>query len=51
LITDHNVRDTLDMVDRAYILYDGQVLKEGTPEELVKHEDVKEVYLGHRFSL
>lgn len=51
LITDHNVRDTLDVVDRAYILYDGHVLKEGTPADIVEHDDVKEVYLGHRFSL
>ncbi len=51
LITDHNVRDTLDVVDRAYILYDGQVLKEGKPADIVDHDDVKEVYLGHRFSL
>jgi len=51
LITDHNVRDTLDVVDRAYILYDGRVLKEGSPEDIVEHDDVKKVYLGHRFSL
>ena len=51
LITDHNVRDTLDVVDRAYILYDGQVLKEGAPADIVDHDDVKKVYLGDRFSL
>jgi len=51
LITDHNVRDTLDIVDRAYILHDGQVLMEGTPAEIVAHEDVKRVYLGESFSL
>lgn len=51
LITDHNVRDTLDVVDRAYILYEGHVLKEGAPVDIVDHEDVKKVYLGDRFSL
>ena len=51
LITDHNVRDTLDIVDRAYILHDGAVLMEGTPEEIVADADVRRVYLGERFSL
>ncbi|HIF25818.1 MAG: LPS export ABC transporter ATP-binding protein [Rhodovulum sp.] len=51
LITDHNVRDTLDIVDRAYILHDGVVLHEGTPQEIVAHEDVRRVYLGEGFSL
>ena len=51
LITDHNVRDTLDIVDRAYILHDGKVLHEGTPAEIVAHEDVRRVYLGEGFSL
>ncbi len=51
LITDHNVRDTLDIVDRAYILHDGQVLMEGTPADIVAHEDVRRVYLGEEFSL
>jgi len=51
LITDHNVRDTLDIVDRAYILHDGHVLHEGTPDEIVAHEDVRRVYLGEGFSL
>jgi len=51
LITDHNVRDTLEIVDRAYILHDGHVLHEGTPEEIVAHEDVRRVYLGEGFSL
>ena len=46
LITDHNVRDTLDIIDRAYILHDGQVLMEGTPAEIVAHEGVRRVYLG-----
>lgn len=51
LITDHNVRDTLDIVDRAYILHDGVVLHQGTPDEIVGHEDVRRVYLGEGFSL
>jgi lipopolysaccharide export system ATP-binding protein len=51
LITDHNVRETLDLVDRAYILHDGVVLMEGTPEEIVANSDVRRVYLGDRFSL
>ncbi len=49
LITDHNVRETLDIVDRAYILHDGQVLMEGRPGEIVAHEGVRRVYLGDRF--
>lgn len=51
LITDHNVRETLEIIDRAYILYDGHVLMEGTPDEVVAHEDVRRVYLGEKFSL
>ena len=51
LITDHNVRDCLEIVDRAYILHDGHVLMEGAPEEIVNHEDVRRVYLGERFSI
>ncbi|WBO60186.1 LPS export ABC transporter ATP-binding protein [Acidocella sp. MX-AZ03] len=51
LITDHNVRETLEIIDRAYILYDGQVLMEGTPDQVVAHEDVRRVYLGEKFSL
>ena len=51
LITDHNVRDALDMIDRAYILHDGRVLKEGTPSDIVSDRDVRRVYLGERFSL
>lgn len=51
LITDHNVRDTLGIVDRAYILHDGRVLMEGAPEDIVEHEDVRRVYLGEGFSL
>jgi lipopolysaccharide export system ATP-binding protein len=51
LITDHNVREALDIIDRAYILHDGSVLMEGTPAEIVAHEGVRRVYLGERFSL
>lgn len=49
LITDHNVRDTLDIVDRAYIIYDGKVLMEGKPSEIVGSSEVREVYLGQTF--
>ena len=51
LITDHNVRDALEIIDRAYIIHEGQVLKEGTPAEIVGDRDVRRVYLGERFSL
>jgi lipopolysaccharide export system ATP-binding protein len=51
LITDHNVRETLDIVDRAYILHDGKVLREGLPAEIVADINVRRVYLGERFSL
>ncbi|WP_207479931.1 LPS export ABC transporter ATP-binding protein [Arenibaculum pallidiluteum] len=51
LITDHNVRETLEIVDRAYILHDGMVLMEGRPSEIVAHQDVRRVYLGEKFSL
>ena len=51
LITDHNVRETLDIVDRAYILHEGRVLMEGTPSEIVSDVDVRRVYLGEKFSL
>ena len=51
LITDHNVRETLDIIDRAYIIHEGRVLMEGAPDEIVAHEDVRRVYLGERFSL
>jgi lipopolysaccharide export system ATP-binding protein len=51
LITDHNVRETLDLIDRAYILHEGRVLMSGAPSDIVAHEDVRRVYLGERFSL
>ena len=51
LITDHNVRETLDITDRAYILHGGTVLMGGTPEEIVNNEEVRKVYLGDNFSM
>lgn len=51
LITDHNVRDTLKLVDRAYILHDGQMLMSGTTEEIVNDENVRRVYLGSNFKI
>lgn len=51
LITDHNVRETLDIIDRAYIIHEGEVLIEGTPSEIVGDEDVRRVYLGDGFQM
>lgn len=51
LITDHNVRETLDIIDRAYIIHDGTVLMNGTADEVVNDDDVRRVYLGEKFSL
>ena len=51
LITDHNVRETLEIVDRAYILHDGHVLKSGTTEEIVADPQVRRVYLGESFRM
>jgi lipopolysaccharide export system ATP-binding protein len=51
LITDHNVREAFQIVDRAYILHEGRVLMEGAPQEIVADADVRRVYLGERFSL
>ena len=51
LITDHNVRETLELIDRAYIIADGQVLTEGLPQQIIQNEDVRRVYLGEEFSL
>ncbi len=51
LITDHNVRETLEIVDRAYILHNGTVLMAGTPEEVVGDENVRRVYLGESFRI
>jgi lipopolysaccharide export system ATP-binding protein len=49
LVTDHNVRETLDIVDRAYVIYDGKILMEGTPEEIINSAKVRELYLGRTF--
>ena len=51
LITDHNVRETLEIIDRAYILHDGHVLMSGTPDEVVRDENVRRVYLGEGFRI
>lgn len=51
LITDHNVRDTLEIVDRAYILHDGTILMSGTADEVIRDENVRRVYLGHSFRI
>lgn len=51
IITDHNVRETLSTVNRAYLVYNGQLLKEGTSQELVKDEEVREKYLGENFKM
>jgi lipopolysaccharide export system ATP-binding protein len=51
LITDHNVRETLEIVDRAYILHDGTVLMSGTPDEVVQNKQVRQVYLGEQFRI
>ena len=51
LITDHNVRETLGITDRAYIMTEGKILRSGKPQELVEDEDVRRLYLGERFSL
>lgn len=50
LITDHQVRETLQIVDRAYVMYDGEVLFNGTPTDVLKNEDVRRVYLGEQFA-
>jgi lipopolysaccharide export system ATP-binding protein len=51
LITDHNVRETLEICQHAYILNEGKVLASGNPAELLANEDVRQVYLGEEFSL
>lgn len=51
LITDHNVQETLSITERSYLLFDGQILKAGTPEELAADEQVRRVYLGEKFQL
>jgi lipopolysaccharide export system ATP-binding protein len=51
LITDHNVRETLNITDRAYIINDGKILREGSPEQLTNDDEVRKVYLGENFKL
>jgi lipopolysaccharide export system ATP-binding protein len=51
LITDHNVRETLDVTDRAYILKSGKIFRKGTPDELSSDPEVRRVYLGDHFRL
>jgi lipopolysaccharide export system ATP-binding protein len=51
LITDHNVRDALEMIDRAYVMHEGQIQKEGTPAEIIADPNVRRFYLGENFSL
>ena len=51
LITDHNVQETLNITDRAYLLFEGSILKSGTAEELAADEQVRKVYLGQKFVL
>jgi lipopolysaccharide export system ATP-binding protein len=51
LITDHNVRETLELVDRALIIHEGRVLMEGNPQEIVENPEVRRLYLGEEFSL
>ncbi|WP_026017275.1 LPS export ABC transporter ATP-binding protein [Bartonella birtlesii] len=51
LITDHNVRETLGLVDRAYIIHAGQVLVHGSPDDIINNVDVRRIYLGNQFSL
>jgi lipopolysaccharide export system ATP-binding protein len=51
LITDHNVRETLGITDRAYIMSEGTILRAGSPSDLVEDSDVRRLYLGERFSL
>ena len=50
LITDHQVRETLQIVDKAYVMYEGEVLFDGTPEDVLTNEDVRRVYLGEQFA-
>ena len=49
LVTDHNVRDTLNIVERAYIIHNGEIMKSGTPKEIAQDKNVKQVYLGSKF--
>ena len=49
LVTDHNVRDTLNIVDRAYIIHNGEIMKSGVPKEIAQDKNVRQVYLGSKF--
>jgi lipopolysaccharide export system ATP-binding protein len=51
LITDHNVRETLDICEKAYIVSEGHIIAEGSPETVLNNRKVREVYLGHQFTL
>ena len=51
LITDHNVRETLTITDRSYLLYNGQILKSGTTKDLIEDEEAKKLYLGTKFKM
>ncbi len=51
LITDHNVHETLSITDRAYLLFEGQILKSGTSQQLAEDEKVRKLYLGKNFEL
>ena len=51
LITDHNVKETLELIDRAYIMHDGKILMNGKPSEIIADENVRRVYLGEKFNL
>jgi len=51
LITDHNVKETLELIDRAYIMHDGKILMDGVPAEIIEDENVRKVYLGEKFNL
>jgi len=51
LITDHNVKETLELIDKAYIMHEGKILMEGSPNEIIKDENVRRVYLGNKFNL
>ena len=51
IITDHNVREILDIVDRAYIMYNGRIAREGTPEEIIKDSEMIDIYLGKSFTV
>jgi lipopolysaccharide export system ATP-binding protein len=51
LITDHNVRETLDICERAYIVGEGRIVTEGTAEQILSHDKVREIYLGHQFRM